>query len=64
MVLFEIDPAEVLATDLRKEFLGRGIVTGGDVRTFVEDQTAFLKKHMTGALQQAEKAGGVRVESS
>jgi hypothetical protein len=34
---------------------------GLDVRTFVENRTAYLKKHMTGALRQEEESGHLKV---
>lgn len=61
-VLFDNDPARVLAAQLREEFRSEGAVTGLCVRTFVENRTAFLKKHMTGALRQGERSGHLQVE--
>jgi three-Cys-motif partner protein len=61
LVLFEADPTKVLAAQLRNEFRGRGTVMGLDVRTFVENRTAYLKKHMTGALRQEEESGHLKV---
>ena len=37
-------------------------MTGFEVRKFVEDKTAYLKKHMTAALKQQEEATTLRVE--
>lgn len=62
LVLFEADATPTLAEQLRKEFCAKGTVTGRKVREFVEDNTAFLKKHMTVALKQAEEASKLRVE--
>lgn len=62
LVLFEADTTPTLVVELRKEFCGKGQVTGFAVRTFVENKTAYLKKHMTAALKQEEEASGVRVE--
>lgn len=62
LVLFEADATPILAEQLRKEFCRKGTVTGWVVRKFVEDNTAFLKKHMTAALKQAEAASALRVE--
>ena len=38
------------------------LMTGQTVREFVEDKTAFLKKHMTAALKQEEGAKKLSVE--
>ncbi|MEK7755840.1 MAG: hypothetical protein AAB385_01360, partial [Planctomycetota bacterium] len=62
LVLFEADTTPPLVDELRKEFCGKGQVTGFTVRTFVENKTAYLKKHMTVALKQEEDASRVLVE--
>ena len=62
LVLFEADTTSPLVENLRSRFLGKGTVTGQVVRKFVENETAFLKKHMTAALTELESNGGVRVE--
>lgn len=62
LVLFEPNVTPTLVEQLRNEFSAKGLVTGLNVRTFVENRTAYLKKHMTGALQQEEGAGKLRVE--
>ncbi len=62
LVLFEADTTSTLVDQLRREFCGKGQVTGSAVRTFVENETAYLKKHMTAALKQDEQAARVRVE--
>lgn len=62
LVLFEADTTPPLVNDLRCEFCGKGQVTGFTVRTFVENKTAYLKKHMTAALKQEEDGSKVRVE--
>ncbi len=64
MVLFEADPTAALADQLRSYFRGRGTATGADVRAFVEDRTAYLKKHMTKALMRAEEGGDLSVDGS
>lgn len=63
LVLFEVDATPKLVEQLRGEFGSKGMVTGKAVREFVEDETAFLKKHMTAALKQEESASRVCVES-
>ena len=62
LVLFEADATPTLVDQLRKEFRSKGTVTGFEVRKFVEDKTAYLKKHMTAALKQQEEATTLRVE--
>lgn len=62
LVLFEADPTSVLAAQVRDEFREKGTVTGFQVRTFVEDRTAYLKKHMTSALKQEEESGHLKVD--
>jgi hypothetical protein len=54
LVLFEQDHSGRLLRELATRFRGRRRVAGEEVRLFVEDETAFLKKHMTPALQLAE----------
>lgn len=62
LVLFEADATPTLVEQLRKEFCTKGTVTGRTVRKFVEDKTAFLKRHMTAALKQEEEASKLSVE--
>jgi three-Cys-motif partner protein len=62
LVLFEADATPRLVERLRKEFCTKGTVTGGTVRRFVENKTAFLKKHMTAVLKQEEDTSKLRVE--
>ena len=64
IVLFEADCTQPLVMQLRNEFVGKGIVTGAQVRKFVEDRTAYLKKHMTKALREEEGAGRIRGETT
>lgn len=63
LVLFEEDTAQRLTDDLRNRFLGKGMVTGIAIRKYVEDKTAYLKKHMTGCLKTEEAAGKLKVEA-
>ncbi len=63
LVLFEADATPTLVEQLRREFCTKGTVTGKEVREFVEDNTAFLKKHMTAALRQGEESSNLGVES-
>ena len=62
LVLFDADPTKVLALQVRDQFREKGTVTGFQVRTFVENRTAYLKKHMTGALKQEEESGCLKVD--
>ena len=61
LVLFEADPTNVLAAQIRDEFHAKGTATGLQVRTFVENRTAYIKRHMTGALKVAEESGQLAV---
>jgi len=61
LVLFEADPTKILAAQIREEFRAKGMVTGLKVRTFVENRTVYLRKHMTGALKQEEASGHLNV---
>jgi three-Cys-motif partner protein len=61
-VLFEADPTQVLAAQVRDEFRTKGAVTGLQVRNFIENKTAYLKKHMTAALTQEEESNCLKVE--
>lgn len=62
LVLFEADPTSVVIDKLRAEFGGKGYVAGREIKVFIENKTAFLKKHMTVALKQEEVAGRITVE--
>jgi len=62
LVLFGPDHPAILGEILRQHFSSMGSVTGRAVRRFVEDQTAFLKKHMKPALDREVEAGRVIVD--
>lgn len=62
LVLIGADPTSDLANQIRDEFRGRREITGLDVRTFVENRTAYLKKHMTSVLRQEEQSGQLKVD--
>ncbi len=64
LVLFEADPTALLLEELRREFAGKGVVTGWQIRKFVENKTAYLKTHMTAALRLEEKAGRLKGEAT
>ncbi|MGI6682045.1 MAG: three-Cys-motif partner protein TcmP [Myxococcota bacterium] len=62
MVLFETDTTSAIIRLMRTRFGGAGTVSCKDVREFVEEQTAYLSKHMKAALKQEEARGGIVVE--
>jgi three-Cys-motif partner protein len=62
LVLFEADATPWLAELLRKEFCHQGTVTGGDICRFVEDKTAYLRKHLIAALKRGETNKELRVD--
>jgi len=64
LVLFGADTTSIPIEQLRKEFASKGLVTGAQIRKFVENKTAYLKTHMTAALRPEEKAGRIKVEAT
>ncbi len=62
LVLFDADTTSVLISQMQNEFIEKGLVTGRQIQRFVEDKTAYLKKHMTAALRTEEAAGRLSVE--
>ena len=56
MVLFEADTTSILIKLLRDQFKGKGFINCEEVRRYVENETAYLKNHMTEALKQEELA--------
>lgn len=61
-VLFTDPSIGELASIITTRFAGRGSLAAADVRSFVENETAYLKKHMTSALQELEQREWLRVE--
>lgn len=61
LVLFETDPTTGLKDTLQTHFR-LGEVTGGEIKQFVEDNTPFLGKHKTIALEQLEAAKKIVVK--
>ncbi len=61
-VLFEADTTTPLLKLLQGQFGGKGIVSAGVVRKYVEDDTPYIQKHMTAALRVAEDSGTLKVE--
>ncbi|OFW05332.1 MAG: hypothetical protein A3G20_00560 [Acidobacteria bacterium RIFCSPLOWO2_12_FULL_59_11] len=62
LVLFESDPTAILAKELGDHFRGRGMIPVEVVRKYVENETAYLTKHMKIALRQEEDAGRIKVD--
>jgi len=58
------DHSERLFKRLASRFGGRGVVTGKQVREFVEDCTKFINVHKSAALKLGEETGRLRVEAS
>jgi hypothetical protein len=51
-----------LIDQLRARFREEVVVTGAQVKKFIEDETQFVKKHMTAVLKREEAAGRLIVE--
>ena len=62
LVLFESDPTAMLAEKLSDHFRGQDMILVEAVRNYVENETAYLGKHMRKALTQEEKAGRVNMD--
>lgn len=62
LVLFECDPTAELAKELRTHYRGKGMILMETVRRYVENETAYLKKHMRSALLQEERSGRTKVD--
>jgi hypothetical protein len=61
-VLFNEPDIGELASSVHAQFVGRVPMSAADVRVFVENETAYLKKHMTSALQGLEHDGCLYVQ--
>jgi three-Cys-motif partner protein len=61
-VLFNEPNLGELASFIHARFAGRAPMSAEDVRVFVENQTAYLKKHMTLALHGLEHDGSLFVQ--
>jgi hypothetical protein len=61
LVLLENDPVPVLAGILIQKFAGQR-TTGDQIRLFVEDETAFIGKHKTAAMEQLENRAQIQIE--
>ena len=62
-VLFESDPTVILAKELGDHFRGQGMISVEAVRKYVENDTAYLTKHMKKVLWQEESAGKIKAEA-
>lgn len=60
LVMFAADIEGPLSQLLRARFDGAS-ATAGEIRTFVEDETAYLKRQMSDALKKMERVGEVAV---
>lgn len=61
MVLFNLDPTDGLAEELKKRFVG-STLTSDEVIEYVVDETAFVETHAKKALQMLENTGSINVE--
>lgn len=62
LILFEHDNTDLVVKILRNNFSGKNKVVAKNVRTFLEDETAYLKKHMTEALRKEEHDRNIIVD--
>ncbi len=62
LILFQLDPSEDLAKDLLSRFLEK-VLTAYIVREYVENETPYIKSHMTKALILLEERGQIHVEA-
>ncbi|OFV94668.1 MAG: hypothetical protein A3H28_04030 [Acidobacteria bacterium RIFCSPLOWO2_02_FULL_61_28] len=61
-VLFEFDPTTILAKELGDRFRGKGLIPVSTVHKYVENETAYLEKHMRNALREEARTGRVTVD--
>jgi three-Cys-motif partner protein len=64
MVLFSAEVPTTLDQQMEREFAGKGIVQVGQIREFVEDHTAYLKKHMKAVLKLQESEGKIHIQKT
>lgn len=62
--LFDEVNLEPLSRDLGSIFKGKTKVLGETVRTYIEDETAYIKRHMTQILRQMEVDGKISVKTT
>jgi len=62
MILFDQGIPSDLAQGMINRFRNSGVINVRSVRTYVENETAFLKKHMIAELKRLEDEGKIRVE--
>jgi three-Cys-motif partner protein len=60
-VLFSNPSVEPLVTDLDSNFRGAAQIPAGQVETYVQDKTPYLRKHMKEAFTQLESDGRLKV---
>src|SRR5207302_8280227 len=60
-VLFSEPPTAGLASDLKSHFRGKRQMQVANVEEYVQNDTAYLRKHMGDALKLLEKAGDLAV---
>jgi hypothetical protein len=61
-ILFQENSLHVLREILLIQFKGQRKISCSKVRQYVEDETAFLKKHMGDVLKNEELVGKIKVE--
>ena len=54
LVLFKADPIPKLTQLLQKNFKDKGLISCVTIKNFVEEETSFIKKHMTEAMKKLE----------
>ncbi len=64
IVLFESNPIPILAEKLLSNFQNKPNISGLQIRKFIENKTAFLKKHMTVLLKEMEAADKIIVSGN
>lgn len=62
MILFDTDPLSKLAEIVHDSFEKKGKIACKDVRNFIEDETPYLSKHLTGVLKALENEGKIKVD--
>lgn len=62
LILLEVDPLPKLVDEVQKKFKGVREIACRQIRDYVEDQTLYLKKHLTEALRILEEEGQIKVD--
>ena len=63
-VLFDEEPAPQLLDNMLDKYGNRGRIRAGEIERWVLDETAFLRKHKTKALEKGEEEGAFYVEDT